>query len=308
MPATTTTPAIERTLEIAAPPETVFAFLTDPAKISRWMGRQAWVDSRPGGVIRVDYNGFDIMRGEIVELVPPTRLVMTWGWESLADTTAPGASRVEFHLERGGSGTVLKMIHSGLSEAEAASHSTGWDLFLSRLVTAAAGGSPDPMAAPLSQAEEYASQLNGLLVQLLEVVQACPAGAWERTTGGDTRPVGIVANHIVDHLNLVTAARAVADGVPTPVANLTLEGVDAQNAQRARELAGSSPGATIVRLKAEGSAAVAALRAFAPQDLGKAQPMAFAGGAEVPAGGLLEGPLLANIAEHIAELKSAIAR
>ena len=44
-------------------------------------------------MIRVDYNGFDVMRGEIIEVTPPTHLVMTWGWESLGDTTPPGGSR-----------------------------------------------------------------------------------------------------------------------------------------------------------------------------------------------------------------------
>ena len=125
MPATTTTPAIERQIEIAAPPETVFAFLTNGEKLARWMGREAWIDARPGGMIRVDYNGFDVMRGEIIEVTPPTHLVMTWGWESLGDTTPPGGSRVEFHLARAGAGTILRMVHSGLSVAESASHASG---------------------------------------------------------------------------------------------------------------------------------------------------------------------------------------
>lgn len=307
MPATTTTPAIERQLEIAAPPETVFAFLTNGEKLARWMGREAWIEARPGGMIRVDYNGFDVMRGEIIEVTPPTHLVMTWGWESLGDTTPPGGSRVEFHLERAGAGTLLRMVHSGLSAEEYASHASGWDLFLQRLATSAAGGSPDAFAAPLSPAEEYASRLNGLLVQLLEALRRCPASAWERATAGDGRTVAAVANHAIDHLGLVSFARAVGDGVRAPQADFTQEGLDAFNAERASQVAGTSIEATIERLRAGGPGAVAALRAFTPADFAKTQSMAFAGGAHLSAGMLVEGPLLADIAAHLAAVRTAIA-
>ena len=86
---------IERELRIAARPETVFAFWVEPDRIVRWMGRDATIDPRPGGVFRLDYNGSDIVRGEIVEIDPPHRLVLTWGWEAEGDATPPGSSRVE---------------------------------------------------------------------------------------------------------------------------------------------------------------------------------------------------------------------
>ena len=34
--------------EVAAPPATVFAFLTDPEKILRWVGTEATLEPRPG--------------------------------------------------------------------------------------------------------------------------------------------------------------------------------------------------------------------------------------------------------------------
>ena len=36
--------------EVAAPPATVFAFLTDPEKILRWVGTEATLEPRPGGL------------------------------------------------------------------------------------------------------------------------------------------------------------------------------------------------------------------------------------------------------------------
>ena len=48
---------LERELHIAARPEIVFAFFTDPAKMIRWMGKQATLDPRPGGICLIDMNG-----------------------------------------------------------------------------------------------------------------------------------------------------------------------------------------------------------------------------------------------------------
>ncbi len=51
---TTTDTAIERELAIAARPETVWEFLVDPRKATRWIGMSARLDPRPGGEYRVD--------------------------------------------------------------------------------------------------------------------------------------------------------------------------------------------------------------------------------------------------------------
>jgi uncharacterized protein YndB with AHSA1/START domain len=128
---------IEREIRIAARPETVFAFWTDPAKMARWMGRDVRLDPRRGGELRIDYNGTDIASGAFVEVVPPSRIVMTWGWEAPGDATPPGASRVEVDLAPDGDGTILRLRHSGLVAEAVQGHSEGWDHFLSLLVAVA---------------------------------------------------------------------------------------------------------------------------------------------------------------------------
>ena len=42
---------VPRETQIAAPPATVFAFLTDPEKILSWMGTEAKTEMHPGGSI-----------------------------------------------------------------------------------------------------------------------------------------------------------------------------------------------------------------------------------------------------------------
>ena len=39
---------LEKEVRIEARPETVFPFFTDPAKMTRWKGRSAVLDPRPG--------------------------------------------------------------------------------------------------------------------------------------------------------------------------------------------------------------------------------------------------------------------
>jgi uncharacterized protein YndB with AHSA1/START domain len=131
---------LERELYIAARPETVFAFFIDPAKMMRWMGNDVTLDPRPGGICRIDINGY-VTRGEYVEVVPHSRVVFTWGWENEGSTPRPGESTVEISLIPDGEGTLVRLRHLGLNAEERANHALGWDQFLPGLVAAAEGAS-----------------------------------------------------------------------------------------------------------------------------------------------------------------------
>ena len=48
------TDPVRSELRIAAPPEIVFAYFTDPARMVDWMGVAALLDPRPGGTFRVE--------------------------------------------------------------------------------------------------------------------------------------------------------------------------------------------------------------------------------------------------------------
>lgn len=144
---TTAEDAVVREIKIAARPETVFAFFTDPEKVVRWKGMSATLDPRPGGIYRVKVTGGDIARGEYVEIVPHRRIVFTWGWEDEDSPVPPGSSTVEITLERDGDGTLVRLVHRGLpTETSREQHTVGWEHYLGRLAVAAAGGDagPDP--------------------------------------------------------------------------------------------------------------------------------------------------------------------
>jgi uncharacterized protein YndB with AHSA1/START domain len=127
---------LERELHIAARPEIVFAFFIDPGKMMRWMGKDAMLDPRPGGICRIDINGY-VARGEYLEVVPHSRVVFTWGWENEGSTPRPGESTVEISLIPDGEGTILRLRHLGLNAEERVNHGQGWDQFLPNLVAAA---------------------------------------------------------------------------------------------------------------------------------------------------------------------------
>jgi uncharacterized protein YndB with AHSA1/START domain len=309
MPATTTaTEGITRQVHIAAKPETVYAFLADPERLASWMGRRVQAEARPGGILRVDYNGFDVMRGSFVELVPHSKVVWSWGWESLSATqTPPGASTVEITLEPDGDGTLLKLRHSGLRGEDIASHSAGWDMTLARISDAIAGRPLEAMGAELTPAGEYASQLNTLLIRVVETVEGCSDDAWRRPVASDGRSVGVVANHIAGHIGLAHFTAATANGERSPLADFTGEVLEQMNAEDARQSANVTRAEVVAKLREAGPAGVAALRAIPAAGLAKTQPMAFAGGAALSASALAEGPLLADIRGHLAGIEAAIA-
>jgi uncharacterized protein YndB with AHSA1/START domain len=136
--------AVDVSIRIEARPDTVFRFFIDPERMCAWMGFDAEVDPRPGGRYRVNVTGGDIAVGEYVEIVPPQRVVWSWGWEG-NDAVPPGSSTVEVTLEPDGEGTVVRLRHSGLPDEDTRSnHRKGWTHYTSRLAITAAGGDPGP--------------------------------------------------------------------------------------------------------------------------------------------------------------------
>jgi uncharacterized protein YndB with AHSA1/START domain len=113
----------------------VFAYLTDPSKFAQWMGIGAEIDPRPGGAYRINVDGEHFAAGRYLEIDPPRRIVMTWGWEGSGDV-APGSTTVEITLEPDGQGTLLRLRHSGFtSEQQLIDHRGGWSQYTAQLKT-----------------------------------------------------------------------------------------------------------------------------------------------------------------------------
>ena len=121
------TVVVERWLP--APPAVTFSYFTVAEKWIRWNGSAAWIDARPGGALRIAAYG-DFAVGVFEEIVPSTRLVFTWGWES-GSPLPPASSRVQIDFEPLREGTLLRLTHSGLpSPAMAEQHQQRWAEYL----------------------------------------------------------------------------------------------------------------------------------------------------------------------------------
>jgi uncharacterized protein YndB with AHSA1/START domain len=107
---------IERTVEVAHPPEKVWAALTTAEGLAAWFGDEATIDLRPGGAATMKWNeeGFTAeMRVERVE--EPTVLGFTWPIFGLpADD--PRRTYIEFTLEPAGVGTRLTVVETGFAQ------------------------------------------------------------------------------------------------------------------------------------------------------------------------------------------------
>jgi uncharacterized protein YndB with AHSA1/START domain len=135
---------VQREIEVAAPVSTVFAFLTDPEKILRWIGTEATVEPQPGGIYLVNVAGKNKARGAFTEVIPVHRLAYSFGWDG-NEKVPPGSSLVEVDLIDKGDGTLVRFTHTGLPDTvEVANHAKGWAHYLDRLQRAASGGDPGP--------------------------------------------------------------------------------------------------------------------------------------------------------------------
>lgn len=80
-------------IEIAAPPRTVFGYLTTSEGMTSWMGQYADLTPTAGGRFAVDIAGYPV-RGEYLVVEPFTRVVVSWGFAGSDDLppVRPGSS------------------------------------------------------------------------------------------------------------------------------------------------------------------------------------------------------------------------
>jgi uncharacterized protein YndB with AHSA1/START domain len=133
--------AIVCEIDVAAPPERVFQALTDSGQLVRWFTDAScpvkfWhMDAHQGG--QYDYatgkssivvNGVSEFEchGEILEIEPPRLLVYTWIGNWHLDKQRK--TIVRWELEPMGTGTHVKVTHSGLAQEPAAreDYRGGW--------------------------------------------------------------------------------------------------------------------------------------------------------------------------------------
>jgi uncharacterized protein YndB with AHSA1/START domain len=121
---------LERTVVIKARPETVFRYFTDSARWANWWGQGSTIDATPGGKVYIRYpNGVEVS-GEVLEVLAPERIVITYGYAS-GNPIPVGSSRVTIRLEADSTGTRLHLRHEFAEAAPGDQHVQGWRFQLS---------------------------------------------------------------------------------------------------------------------------------------------------------------------------------
>lgn len=131
--------AYDKSVVVPLPLDDTFALLTQPERLRRWNSIAARIDLRVGGDYRWTVTPGMSAAGSITEVEPGRRLVVGWGWEG-STIVPPNDSTVTITLEPTHDGTIVRLVHEGLSEQQEAAHSEGWDHYLDRLVTVGAAG------------------------------------------------------------------------------------------------------------------------------------------------------------------------
>jgi uncharacterized protein YndB with AHSA1/START domain len=118
---------IERTVELAHPPATVWAALTTAEGLAGWFGNEAAIDLRPGGAAWMRWTGEGFTANMRVERVEEPKVFgFTWHIYGLPDDD-PRRTYVEFTLEPVAAGTRLTVVESGFAQLPDDAHRKSYD-------------------------------------------------------------------------------------------------------------------------------------------------------------------------------------
>ena len=139
-----TVDAVEVEVRIAASPETVFDFFTEPELMVQWMGRRVELDPRPGGGFRCrDQRRRDrhrrVRRGRTAAT---GRLHLGLERRGLGDQAGHEHGRGAARARRRGNPPAADPHATCRAPSRPTKHGHGWRHYLERLAVVAAGGDP----------------------------------------------------------------------------------------------------------------------------------------------------------------------
>lgn len=199
--------SFDKTIHLPVSADEAFALITEPERLRRWQTVAARVDLRIGGEYRWTVTPGHHASGTFQEIEPGKRIVFTWGWESGMDL-APGASTVTITLEPNAEGTLLRLVHDGLTADQATAHAEGWNHYLGRLVaetSTPAGAGPDEWSAAPAQIDPLSSADASLAVLLGVLRKVAPADR-EKATPCSDFTVHELLEHLAGSLKQIGAA------------------------------------------------------------------------------------------------------
>ena len=247
--------AFEKTVLLPITPEAAFELITQPERLRRWQTVAARVDLRVGGEYRWTITPGHASAGTFTEIEPGKRVVFTWGWDGDAELP-PGASTVSITLEEVAGGTLVRLVHEGLNEAQSASHAAGWNHYLERLSVYGSTGEvgPDEWAAAPDPIDELSSA-EATLAIVLRVLRGIAADDPDKPTPCAQFSVAQLVDHMYGSVTQIGAAlgaalpadgMAVAEVRIADVAQPTLEAFRAHGLESSIDMGFAELPATVV--------------------------------------------------------------
>jgi len=222
----------EKTVLLPVSTDEAFALITEPDRLRRWKTVSARVDLRVGGGYRYTVIPGHVAAGTFIEVDPGRRIVFGWGWEGAPDL-GPDASTVTITVEPAEGGTLVCLVHDGLTEEQAVSHLEGWNHFFARLERAASTGDagPDEWAAAPADLSPLTSA-DATLAVCQNVLRGIREGDVDRPTPCSEFTIGQLTDHLIGSM-ISLGGVAGAHVIPADVG--TLESRVAFVAQQALE-------------------------------------------------------------------------
>jgi uncharacterized protein YndB with AHSA1/START domain len=124
---------VEHRVVLDAPASEVYRHLTTAEGLIRWMAVDAIAEPVPGGRLQWTHENGATMIGRFLEVDPPRRLVIAYGWEGDLMGVPPESTRVEIVLEEAEGKTTLTLVHSAIPPDALDDHRRGWTFFMDRL-------------------------------------------------------------------------------------------------------------------------------------------------------------------------------
>jgi len=119
-----------------APPSKVFDALTEPEQLVRWFLSEAKVDLKKGGKFEFTWQGGHRMAGKVKRVVVGREVA--YGWRDDLGKGKIAMTLAEFKVFKEGSGSMLKLSHSGFGDSKAwielyGAIQSGWAYYLTNL-------------------------------------------------------------------------------------------------------------------------------------------------------------------------------
>jgi uncharacterized protein YndB with AHSA1/START domain len=131
--------AITREVVIDAPPERVWAIVTEAEHLARWFSDEAEIDLRPGGAMRLTWHRHGSYAARVETVEAPRTFAFRW---LRREPGVAGSTLVVMTLTPEGAGTRLQVVESGFADLpwpddERARHAdenrVGWGVELDEL-------------------------------------------------------------------------------------------------------------------------------------------------------------------------------